>query len=144
MIKMINRLKRNSSKFYSIRDRLGANKLKTYRLKLVWPSEIGVGEPVYSKEQVLPSPGISNIEFRSYLTGHGENTDAHLELSGIPQDKYKESDLKNETESRNEQLFWLIGSSAFVTTSINRKQISFSVSIKRTNKMIPEHLKEVS
>ena len=112
---VVGNIKANTKDLYSIRDTLGANKAKVYRLTRTWREAVGRGLPVDTQEQVLPSPRIVNLEHRRMVTGHGETTGADLLLRGLLQlDFPTEQMLDNKPESPRQEVFWRIGDRLYI------------------------------
>ena len=91
--------------------------------------------PVDTVVRIAPSPRIVNLEHRRQTGAHGETAEGDLMLKGLLQSVFPEEEmLGNSLDSPLRELFWLIGDRLYVTASIEKRQVTWSVAIKKTNK----------
>ena len=130
---IIDRFRARSSKFYSIRERVGYLQ-KVYILTRTWANAIGSGNYTDSVVRVVPTPGISNLEHRRMVTSHGETSGGDIHLTGIAYDLYDEQKLGNVPTSKKQEKFFLINGKTYVTVSIDQRASSWSVVLKKATK----------
>ena len=112
----------------AVRDELGAIRAEVWLYK-----KTGDDDPVWS--QLLPTPTLRYIEKQDLQEG-GVAPTGNIMLRGIPQGKYTEEDLVTQTDDPTIKKYIVLkprdaGTSAYLTTNIRRKLLSFDVTILR-------------
>ena len=130
---LVERLREKSSSFFRIRDALGV-KSKVYILTRVWPNAVGVGVPVDTVAQILPSPAIQNLEHRCLITPHGDSIVGDILLKGIAFDRYTEQTLNNTPLQPLTERYYLIDRKTYAVESIQQNYISWDVVLIKSNK----------
>ena len=126
MTTLVERLRAKSSRLYGIRDRIGI-KSPVFHATVTWQGTVGEGAPTLAYEQILPTPGITNLSTRRALSGHGETAEGDLMLTGIAYDKYGEEYFKN---GNGMQRFWLIKGQTYTTENVELAYVSWKVMLK--------------
>ena len=130
----IDTLKLKAKDFYKVRDELGAAKAPVYRITRTWREKVGRGLHTDTQERILPSPRIVILEHRRMVSKHGETTEADILLKGFLQSDFPDESLLNNSSKELEEKFWKIGKRLYVTVTIEKKHLTWDVTIKKTNK----------
>ena len=121
-------------RIYKIRDEIGAVKEKVYILKRTWKDEIGVGNFTETFDQMLPSPGITNLTLEKNVSKHGTKIKADIMLRGIPMASYKYEDIDDNPKHSLIEKFYLLGDYLHNVVSIEKTLVSYNVFLRKTQK----------
>lgn len=136
MATLVERLRGKAARFYSVRDRIGANKDDVFRITRTWGQTVGDftnGNPVDTRQKITPSPRIVNLEHRSFVTPHGQTVEADILIKNLLISQFPErEELDNPQKGGNIERFWQIGRFYYTTESIQRKQLTWDVVLKKT------------
>ena len=133
---LVERLRGKADRFYSVRDSIGAAKEEVFRVTRSWTTEVGGldgGDPKDVRVRITPSPRIVNLEHRSFVTPHGQTVEADILIKNSLISQFPErEELDNPQKGGKIERFWQIGKFFYTTESIQKKQLTWDVVLKKT------------
>lgn len=114
-----------------LRDDLGVALAKVYLIERRWTGQnIGDGDAVDKRTQLLPSPRIVDLSLKLHYTAGGSMKQGDLILRDILKSKYSREKLLMATEGNNVEGFYEINGRMFKPVHLEEKQLTWSVHVR--------------
>lgn len=132
---LVDDIRADADDILSLRDQIGAVKKPVYLLARVWGSAKGVGSPVDTFTQILPSPRIVEYSQDFRIREGGMIKQGDFMLKGISQESYPTEEHVNCTvNSALLEKWYCIDGWLYEVVSVNRKYVTWNVLIRKTSK----------
>lgn len=117
-----------------IRDEIGALKHPIYILTRTWPGQKGVGTPVDTTEQILPSPNLVDLSLRITPKEAGNVKQGDILLKMISKNKYTEAQINCSSGNALVEKWYYIGGHLYEVVNVVEDYVYFNVLLKKTIK----------
>lgn len=132
---LVDDIRSNVDDILTLRDQIGAVKKPVYFFTRVWPTEKGVGIPVDTFTQVLPSPRIVEFQHDLRVREGGNVRQGDILLKGLSQETYPTEDMIDcSVNSALLEKWYCIDGWLYEVFSVNRKYVTWNVLIRKTSK----------
>lgn len=118
-----------------IRDEIGAIKHPIYILTRVWPGQKGVGVPVDSTEQVLPTPNLVNFSLNQDPNEAGKIPQGQILLKMISKNKYTKNQINGTVDNPTlKERWYYINGELYEVVNVTEDYVYWNVLLKKTIK----------
>ena len=125
----------NIDSYLGLRDELGAIKEPIYILQRKWDSEKGLGLPVDTQAQILPTPQLVDLSHSLKLTEGGTVKQGDIILKMISKKSYPlESDVNCYVDDEVTEKWYLIKGETYEVISVTQDYVWWNVHLRKTIK----------
>lgn len=136
MSKLIPSMIGNIDSILAVRDSIGAPIQHSYLVTRSWSGgKLGLGDPVETKQQILPSPRVVQFAADSKFFDGGVIKQGDILLKMISKNKYPTENLLDcVAESEAVEKFYVVGDVEFQILNLREKHLTWDAHLRRRSR----------